>query len=973
MIAGASPLYRLIKGDSLSILVSKSLAVPHECLLSTLKLIDRWYRYKWLPRSDFDLWTSLNSKDYQLGDSEACMRLWSSVRDAGANRGNAAKLSSLSLPEHNSVVWLIKCPTHKGGYLNIKWKLIKKKEDLDVIDLFWKWSSAADKSKTNVSASDMIWHIRNKPWAVAMFDKWKHLFSVGLYNVTVCALLMHLVGNPNAHKVFELLSSYKFCCMSIVEYKSVLKDLSVALRRTSHWPDGTPASLEEVTGCASWDLAIGRSLNLSDWEEERRNRVLVKLPLGSPILQKRDDASNAKYCDELRLAVDRLMYQLVPPCKREVSWPQYVEDRQSWCSSGSTGGKRAKLNDGSAVRLNKHAYFETLQKEEMIAWLDSEPIMEATASEKFEMGKARAIYGTQPKDYSITSFSLDGIETVMNRIDGIESGLLGLDQIATMIRRCKIVNDPETEGSMIDYADFNRQHTLQAQYVVFESLAAALELGGYHRDKVRAAKWVAQSLLNQWCKFPLIGKGHERVVQGMFSGGRATNFLNTILNLAYFILAKQWVAQQLDISPIQLHNIHQGDDVWITNKSRIWAIAVWEVMCNTGFEFQASKQMFSVSRGEFLRVVYTEQGCRGYLGRAIATLVMKPIQNTDVLAPHERAVAINDQIMILRRRGMTDEGSELIWNAITPYSARSRLASGYLTLPVPYLLKRKRDNGLDLGPPGTAAEPSEAVAEIPTMRLSSKALEASLANNMATDWAKTLSNSLKTEILFDKLVETLHKTNVVDSLRQEDRILALKSWEIAARTWLAKLKCGKVTRNRAVYAKLLDGPTADVAFERFLTTLCDNKLPKNSMRRLNPIESIHRGVGASPFKGLDNTMTASGLPIIPAAELALKTNTNPIARDQGLSNLSAIRQACGDDILRALLREMRSSTSPYTCDLHPNVISWLHSEALNTALSIAINTHIKDIADFKDLLDEQVRAHVRSAIAQPILPMISRY
>lgn len=313
-----------------------------------------------------------------------------------------------------------------------------------------------------------------------------------------------------------------------------------------------------------------------------------------------------------------------------------------------------KLNNGTSVSMNKHAYFEHLTTEEMTAWLDSEPRVVATASEKYEMSKARAIYGTQPIAYSIASYVLDGIEDRFHNVDGVESGLVDLDYVVAIARRLQNVRkDKRTECTMIDYSNFNYQHTLQAQSLVFELLADSPELIRYQPDKVRACRWVRDALLNQWCKFPGIRRSEKRVSQRMFSGCRGTNYINTKLNVTYYRVAKRWVEEALRVTPINALNIHQGDDVWITNESRLWAIAMYESMSASGLIFQASKQMFDVNQGEFLRVVYTAQGCQGYLARAVGTLIMKPIQNTDVVSPAERANALNSQIIILLRRGFT--------------------------------------------------------------------------------------------------------------------------------------------------------------------------------------------------------------------------------------------------------------------------------------------------------------------------------
>lgn len=107
-------------------------------------------------------------------------------------------------------------------------------------------------------------------------------------------------------------------------------------------------------------------------------------------------------------------------------------------------------------------------------------------------------------------------------------------------------------------------------------------------------------------------------------------------------------------------HIHQGDDVWISNKSRLWAIALYNTCAAAGLEFQPSKQLFDVELGEFLRVVYFDGSCRGYVACAVATTIMKPVQGADVVSPAERATALNSQIMTLVRRGFNIEGASIL-------------------------------------------------------------------------------------------------------------------------------------------------------------------------------------------------------------------------------------------------------------------------------------------------------------------------
>nr|UUV42560.1 MAG: RNA dependent RNA polymerase [Kuusamo totivirus 1] len=486
--------------------------------------------------------------------------------------------------------------------------------------------------------------------------------------------------------------------------------------------------------------------------------------LRDPLKEEKNEASNVEYCRRLK----KKLFELLKPCfigfDFMTSFEDFMKNRQSWVSSGSTGGEKMVI-DGEVVKINKHVLFENLKLEEMVAWLDSEPRMEAVGSEKYEMGKARAIYGTKPIDYAISAYVLNEIEPRMNLIEGIEAGLTGIDVIAGLMNRRNTAKKTGIECSMVDYADFNYQHTLEAQAAVFEAVADLFEMAYAHSDKVKAARWTAAALLNQWCRFPG-SKKSVRVVQGMFSGCRGTNFLNTILNNAYLELAKEWVAEHLFLYPVELYRIHQGDDVWISNMSRLWAIIVYKVMQEMGFDFQSKKQMFDLCRAEFLRVLYSEEGCMGYIARAIATLIMKPIQSADISGPAERALAVNSQINIIFRRGFSKRGAQILWRAMVPYAAHVSLPKGGFSIPVNVLKLHPKQGGLGVLPPGELSSSKDFIEPVPTYQISGEALAMHVGRNMSEDWVKHVGEAVKDSFDSKALADSVHESNVSDSLAQ---------------------------------------------------------------------------------------------------------------------------------------------------------------------------------------------------------------
>lgn len=963
---------RAVKGDETTPLIRANLVKPHLCVFMTLVEIERLYKLRHISAELMDGWFAVNGGDYQMGDSPKCMLLWRDFTHRAHKPEPPDHVEKLRISQPR-FVQLVKCSRHAGLFVKLDWNMAKHEREFDWLDELWCWSSDADRAKTTISAGQLMKMVSKVQWARERVTRRFGVLSAALPNVTITALLIHILGNPEADRNFELLSKYKYCCLDVTAYQEVFKAISIAIRRTGHFPDGTKAHLNQVTAMAGWELAVGRSKNKTDWAEERRKRTTVRLNLGAPIEEKKTPDTNNTYIDLLKGELRKIMDQLIRPANRYVSWSDFVKDRQSWVSSGSTGGLKVRLDDGTMVRANKHALFETLTHTEMVKWIDGPAEIRATASEKFEMGKARAIYGTGVADYSVHAYVLADVEPNMSRVDGIEYGLRGRAVLATMVRRLAEVQNRDPECTNVDYADFNYQHTLAAQAATYEILADTLSSAGHHPDKVRAARWCATSLLNQYVKFPELGGGYLRVEQGMFSGFRGTNFLNTILNVAYFKTAERQVADMFGVFPVELFHIHQGDDVWISNMSRLWAVALFNVMVATGLEFQPSKQMFERKKGEFLRVVYDKDGARGYLARKVATMIMKPIQNTEVVTPAERAVAMNDQLSTMVRRGYDLAACRLLWDAIVPYAARSSLGQGKLTIPRGILMKSHLDNGLDIGHPRTAAVRGAMVAALPTMELKSAIMERSLASHMTDDWIELVSGRFRDTMDTPALRESIHRINITDSLRQEDRTMGLRKYEREMREYLAKVQVGTVVRHEAAYRELCNGPTAGLAFEMKLNELCSNLLVKESVQERSTIASIMCCVGQSTFKSVSTAMVATRKSKLDALLMCVEQAPDSAARTKSLATISEVVKHCGVEVMVSLIGGIGAGANKYYSEFHPDVLSWVQAESVDYTIERAVRLQVTDVDRFRAMVDEDFDAHVRSARADGRLLFISQY
>nr|UUV42489.1 MAG: RNA dependent RNA polymerase [Hanko totivirus 3] len=967
----------VVNDVGLTLCVPTWMTNPHLCLYSSLVIVEHYYKMAWIPAALYDRWMELNGGDYQLGNSRTCMQLWDEVVHFNRNNkvpecGPDEFVEILAVVKGVACLSVCKCVRYKGRFhLKIIWAKIRSKSELKALDEVWKYSSEADHNKTNVSVSHIVWHGRKEKHFRDSFDKMLPVLGLGARNVTATAVAIHCLGNPSVHKMIELCESVKVCCLDGNRYVDFFKSVSVALRRSAHWPSGVKASLNEVAQCAGWELAIGRSMNVSDWADEEHKRTKVRMYLKDPTEEVGTEETNMRYCSILRNKVFELLMPCFMGCEFKIGFEEFIKNRQSWVSSGSSGGERLVI-EGELVKINKHVLFETLSKETMTSWLDEEPRMEAVGSEKYEMGKARAIYGTKPIDYTISAYVLNEIEPRMNVIDGIEAGLTGIDVITGLFNRKDRAMAPGVECSMIDYADFNYQHTLEAQAVVFEAVANLFEHVNAHKDKVKAARWTAMALRNQWCRFPGSSKP-VRIVQGMFSGCRGTNFLNTILNLAYFHVANDWVRENLGIRPEQLYHIHQGDDVWISNLSRLWAIVVYRIMQMTGLDFQAKKQMFDLCRAEFLRVLYSVEGCMGYLARAVATIIMKPIQSTEITGPAERAIALGSQVSIIYRRGFTQSGSMILWDAIVPFAGHVQLPKGGFSLPVGVLSLHPAQGGLGVLPPGYYSQSKDWIHPVPTYQASCKSLAKHVKSNMSSDWVDYASEVIQASFDSMALKDMVHESNVMDSLRAKDKFEGLVALEKDLRRWKSSLKLPVVEKGTHLMDAFFDTPAYAAPCEAVFREISSGVWHKRSVKIKGMIRSINLAITLSPFKNIPAATIALKGDWVSVVKACLAMCSKVSVQGDAVVAFNTLLDHVGCDVAHLLIDGQNLGLGIFDFKWHPIVLSYVSELARERAAVVLVGRGVRNASVAKCAIQYEFNNTLRVLNNFPGFEAVSRY
>lgn len=528
-------------------------------------------------------------------------------------------------------------------------------------------------------------------------------------NIIITLLILYMDANDSEKRHLDAI-----CCKlfrhSTEKQMQILKNVSVLLRRYNMNILGEEVDDTFVAKLSYLELSYGRSCFLSNYEAEIKNRTEKTYHLWAPESVVNNpkvnvnwrentvayDNEDGKFYDELQVEVSKIIKQICGHRTTKLSYEDFLTKANDWLASGSAPKATAYLavpnKDGtssvSKVKVGKRGWAENLNTHTFSRRIYLKtPIEEAVASEKFENGKGRALYGVEPEHYMHSTYATKGLEENLYRCPGLEKGLRGLAALNMETFRCQLTLSPKIHCMMLDYADFNVQHSPRSQAIIFEEIAKHHESVGSSRDIIQANRWVAKAKYNMKCTFhaggqpyknvvtgsPLITPRHTgrtkhgekqralRVVQGMFSGTRSTDLINTILNLAYFRVAHNYVTGRLGIDASALYHTHQGDDVWLSSANVGYCALLYYTINKMGLVTQKHKQMFGAHRGEYLRVLYTNGKATGYLGRAIANFVLKEIQRP---LPMDSAANLKmawDSLNTMARRGIGPLAYTVLW------------------------------------------------------------------------------------------------------------------------------------------------------------------------------------------------------------------------------------------------------------------------------------------------------------------------
>jgi hypothetical protein len=439
-------------------------------------------------------------------------------------------------------------------------------------------------TKTNVRVSDVLTDI--KRYYPGCWSSLPLVMEglVGCGNDEAAGWLIWYVA------AFEVNQEIALTVMSLRHISGCIKEISTAVKSV-----GLNSTREGAMVC-ELNVLVGRGAVPGNADEDVMPRISKKRFL----------SEKAAVMDPvlLREAIrDVLAEELVV----EPKWDDkdsYWSRRWMYTKSGSHTRKIEDVVFGQRLDLppqpTRREFSEAIE-ENLVAF--GKPEVWSGLSWKLEHGKTRAIYGCDSRSYFTFDYLLQPVEAVWrNRRALLNPGseLQG-----------KLYPRLGQEGPyrfMLDFDDYNSQHTLDAMRMVIEEACA-----GAPHDVLSWAVESWDSMYVRWVSSRTGKLETKRMVGTLPSGHRATTFVNTILNAAYC----RMVAGP-DYNSVR--SLHAGDDVIMSGGSE----AISRIVANverSPLRVNRSKQSVGNVGGEFLRVAYREKEAFGYMARAAASCV----------------------------------------------------------------------------------------------------------------------------------------------------------------------------------------------------------------------------------------------------------------------------------------------------------------------------------------------------------------
>jgi len=383
------------------------------------------------------------------------------------------------------------------------------------------------------------------------------------------------------------------------------------------------------------DSLLGRGVKPVDWLRENSSRTDSHL-----VAEQVVDVDPEAIRPHIRKILDT---ELPDDCVLP-DIDDFWTSRWAWCVNGSQNEVSNRVlgidlaGYGTHERFFRRMAAEAVKDEPVTGW---DGVTHASPSSKLEAGKTRAIYSCDTRSYFAFSYILNDVQKRWkNRrvlLDPGQGGTLGVAQ------RIRGIMRHGTCHLMLDYDNFNSQHSNSTMSTVFEELC----------DKYNAPLWYREKLVSSFHNTYLhTREGISKVLGTLMSGHRATTFINSVLNAAYLRLAGG--AEWYDNS----YGFHTGDDVYLRAGGLVECGNILARARKLGLRMNPTKQSIGRVTAEFLRCAHGSNNSRGYLCRSLPALVNGNWANDKELSPRD---ALSTLVTSCRSVTNRSQGGNIGW------------------------------------------------------------------------------------------------------------------------------------------------------------------------------------------------------------------------------------------------------------------------------------------------------------------------
>lgn len=473
-----------------------------------------------------------------------------------------------------------------------------------------------------------------------------------------------------------------------------------------------------------WHCLAGRLNTGVDLDAEIADRTSMGTPKK---FFKRNRWSEREYDKRFDAAVSAAYDQLANVNAKRVAraaevtktFDSFMEHRRDWVRAGSSTGapktdlvldvpasKLADLDGLTEVvgttglhivrnlRLNKAAAFEFREIVDITkAALDKlEPNAFTRYFPKHEAGKAegRALYPANTLHYIMVSHVL----YIAEKGGPMDGTRLMSDSDQQMDDHWWWRQTREfCIGLMLDYANFNEQHSIKHMQSVIDRLRRFYgRFAVVSPDLDFSIRWVCDSFDN------IVFESDGQLIpflHGLLSGMRNTSFTNNVMNLAYLSTIAQQV-YELTGETVLVEKQTGGDDVAADVNSVYHACLVIRVGALMGFVFKDVKQLLSSRYHEFFRLIIAEEGVYGSICRMLGSATSGQWSNSVIAKFVEPAAKISSVIEVARKAGRRAELNMTFMEKICACAFDKWATAGEHSMLAEYIHGTKETGGLGI-------------------------------------------------------------------------------------------------------------------------------------------------------------------------------------------------------------------------------------------------------------------------------------